>query len=641
MQFFAPLWLALGAAVAVPLLLHLWNRRRAGERVLFPAARLLAAATEARGAAIRLREWLLLALRILAVLLLAIAAAQPSVTGRVGARAPGALALVLDNSLSTTAVVGGRSVFDQLRDELRSALAAAEPGDRVWLVTADGAVVSGDRTTVRAALDAARVLAGAGDLPGALRRAAALADGARAGGTGAIVLATDGQATTWSRTVALPRVRIGIVRAPGPAPADRAVAALTADPARWTPEGTVLGRLTGPGDWHLVLRDSVGRIAADVRGTAAAADSFGLRVPLRPTARGWLTGTLDVPPDELRGDDVRHVAVMVGAPPRLVVDASAGPFAAVGVATLVEGRAVSAPTAADGPTARVTEPDATTRLPAVLIAPADPARIPVANRALDRLGVPWRFAARVDGPATVTFHAGTVADAQTRTSVGTSGAAMAAAASPLVPVARRWHLERRAGGTQSATDTLAAVAGDPWIVAGAGYVLLASPLDTLWTPFPTRAAFLPWLASAAARLADPLGITAQPQSTAPGAPVSVPSGVDGLLGPGGTRTVRGDRITAPTDPGVYFWLRTGARVGALVVDPEAEEVVLARLSAGELGERVRPATGGGIEVGTSGAAAAAFARGTGGRRSLATLLAAAAVLLLAGEAFAARARATA
>ena len=628
MQFFAPLWLALGAAAAVPLVLHLWNRRRAGERVFFPAARLLAAATEARGAAIRLREWLLLALRVLAVALLAIAAAQPSVTGRIGARAPGTIALVLDNSLSTTAVVGGHPVLDGLRDELRAALAVTATGDHVALVTADGAVVVGDVATARAALDATHALAGAGDLPGALRRAAALASGAQAGNAaagapGAVVLATDGQASSWPRPVTLPRVRVGVVRAPGPAPADRAVVALAAEPARWSPEGVVIGRLSGAGDWHLVLRDSAARVAADVRGSATAADSFGVRVPLRPTARGWVSGTLEVPPDELRGDDVRHVAVRIGAPPRLLADASAGSFAAVAVSTLVEARSASASTAQGETAVRVTEPDAATRLPGVLVAPSDPAHVPIANRALERLGVPWRFAARVDASSSATFR---------RTPSG---------AGPPIPVARRWRLDARPTRAPSAVDTLAIVAGDPWIVAGANYVLLASPLDTGWTPFPTRAAFLPWLAAAAARLADPPGLVAQPQTAAPGAPIPVPSDVDGLLGPGGIRSVRGDRIAAPTDPGVYFWLRTGARVGALVVDPEAEEVVLARWNTGELGERIRPASGGDVDVGTSGAAAAAFARGSGGRRSLATLLAAAAVLLLTGEAFAARARAAA
>ncbi|GJG88224.1 hypothetical protein tb265_34050 [Gemmatimonadetes bacterium T265] len=619
MQFFAPLWLALGAAAAVPLLLHLWNRRRSGERVLFPPVRLLTAATEARGAAIRLREWILLALRVLAVVLLAAAAAQPSVSGRVGARAPAAVALVLDNSLSTSAVVDGRPVLDALRGELRAALAGLTPGDRVWLLTADGRVVAGDVATVRAALDAVRPLAGAGEVPAALRRAAGLVAAARARGEhdGGVVVATDAQATTWPRPVTVAGVRVGVVRARGDAPADRAVAALRAEPARWSPEGAVIGRLTAAGDWHFALRDSAGRVVTEARGTAVAADSFDARVVLRPTARGWLAGTLDLAPDELRGDDARHVAVFVGPPPQLAADPSAGPFAAAGVTTLTEARAVGAAPGGSsaGAPPLISEPQASTRLPAILVAPADPARLAVANRALDRLGVPWRYAASVALPTTAAFRAGSS-----------------------VPVLRRWRLEPRA---PRAADTLAAVAGEPWIVAGDGYVLLASPLDTTWTRFPARAAFLPWLMAAATRLADPGRVATRPQMVAPGAVVPVPAGADALLGPAGARPVGDVRITAPARPGVYFWLRTGARVGALVVDPEAEEVVLARLDAKGMGDRVRVGAGGAVDVGTSGADARAFVLGAGGRRSLAPLLAAVAVLLLGGEAIAARSRAAA
>jgi hypothetical protein len=47
--------------------------------------------------------------------------------------------------------------------------------------------------------------------------------------------------------------------------------------------------------------------------------------------------------------------------------------------------------------------DEATRLPALLIAPSDPVRLGAANRALERLDVPWRFgAARRDTASVVT-----------------------------------------------------------------------------------------------------------------------------------------------------------------------------------------------------------------------------------------------
>jgi hypothetical protein len=198
-QFLAPLWLALAGAAAVPLLLHLL-RRRAGVRVPFPAARYLARAEQEHSARVRLRNWLLLALRVLALACVALAAARPLVGGGAGGRAPAALALVLDNSASSSLVAGGRPVLDALREQALGALDRADTRDRVWLVTAGGQVTGGGVEAARAAVRAAPALAGGGDLPAAVDRAAALAGGAGLG-PGAVVVVTDGQAAAWTRPV--------------------------------------------------------------------------------------------------------------------------------------------------------------------------------------------------------------------------------------------------------------------------------------------------------------------------------------------------------------------------------------------------------------------------------------------------------
>src|SRR3712207_9045250 len=114
MSFLAPLWLALAGAAAVPLLIHLL-RRRIGLRVEFPAVRYLARAEQENSRKLRLRNLLIMLLRVLAVLLVALAAARP--VGRVAGvgHAPTALALVVDNSLSTSAVVEGQPVLDRLK----------------------------------------------------------------------------------------------------------------------------------------------------------------------------------------------------------------------------------------------------------------------------------------------------------------------------------------------------------------------------------------------------------------------------------------------------------------------------------------------------------------------------------------------
>src|SRR5580765_1749569 len=112
MSFLAPLWLGLAAAIAVPLLIHL-IRRRIGTRIDFPATRYLARAEREHSRTLRIRNLLLMLLRVLALLAIAVAAAR-RVARWVGAgHAPTALAIVVDNSLGSAVVVNGHPLLDQ------------------------------------------------------------------------------------------------------------------------------------------------------------------------------------------------------------------------------------------------------------------------------------------------------------------------------------------------------------------------------------------------------------------------------------------------------------------------------------------------------------------------------------------------
>ncbi|HEY4130242.1 MAG TPA: BatA domain-containing protein, partial [Gemmatimonadaceae bacterium] len=100
MSFLAPWFLALAGAVAVPLLIHLM-RRRIGARIEFPAARYLARAEREHSRTLRIRNLLLMLLRVLAILAIAIAAARPVARWIGSGHAPTALAIVVDNSMSS------------------------------------------------------------------------------------------------------------------------------------------------------------------------------------------------------------------------------------------------------------------------------------------------------------------------------------------------------------------------------------------------------------------------------------------------------------------------------------------------------------------------------------------------------------
>ena len=76
MSFLAPLYLMLAGAVAIPLFLHL-RRRRIENKVDFPAVRYLERAEKENVRQLKVRNLLLMFLRIAAVLAIAFAAARP------------------------------------------------------------------------------------------------------------------------------------------------------------------------------------------------------------------------------------------------------------------------------------------------------------------------------------------------------------------------------------------------------------------------------------------------------------------------------------------------------------------------------------------------------------------------------------
>ena len=596
MSFLAPLWLALGAAISIPLLLHLM-RRRVATRVEFPAARYLQRAEAEHSRSLRIRNLLLMMLRVLIVLALALAAARPFLPGLGVGHGPTAVAIVLDNSLSTTAVVGGRQVFDRLKDASRRLIDAATPADRLWLITADGRVRGGSRDALLAELARIGPSEGAGDLTRALGRAATSVRDATFPSR-SVAVATDAQRTAWATAVPV-ELPFALFVPNGAPPQNRAVLSAAAEPPRWTPRGVITARVD--------TRDSVDfRIVLGDRTLARGATGRGEPIVLRasPPERGWLAGRVELAPDDFPADDARHFALWIGPPPAVVSDASAGSFAATALSTLVaDGRATA------GSVVRIASADVAATLPA-LIVPPEPVRLGAANRELERLGIPWRFGALDRSPAIA--HGGRL-DA--------------------IGVTERYKLVR-AGVALS--DTLATAGGDPWIVAGPGYVLVASRLDPAATQLPVRAPFVPWLADMLAlRLGAPSGDVGTPIAALPGGPVHVPAGSESLESNSGSRrSVTAELMDAPEERGVWFVLKGGRRVGAVVVNAPAEESNLERINPPVLAARL-----GGVRasVATSAGGWVADVYAAGRTRPAATPLLILALILLAAEGLVVRA----
>jgi Aerotolerance regulator N-terminal len=595
MSFLSPLWLMLGAAVAVPLLLHLL-RRNVATRVEFPAARYLQRAEAEHSRSLRIRNLLLMMLRVLIVLALALAAARPFLPGLGVGHGPTAVAIVLDNSLSTTAVVGGRQLFDRLKDAARRLIDAATPADRLFLVTADGRVRGGSRDALLAELARIAPSEGAGDLTRALARAASSARDATLPSR-SVAVATDAQRSAWATAVPV-ELPFALFVPTGTPPQNRAVLSAAAEPPRWTPRGTITARVE--------TRDSVDfRILLGDRTLARGATGRGEPIVLRagPPERGWVAGRVELTPDDFPADDARYFALWIGPPPAVAADPSAGSFAATALSTLVaDGRATA------GNVVRIASADVVGTLPA-LIVPPEPVRLGAANRELERLGIPWRFGAIDRSPAIA--HGGRL-DA--------------------VPVSERYKLVR-AGVAPS--DTLATAGGDPWVVAGAGYVLVASRLDPSATQLPVRAPFVPWLADMLAlRLGAPSGDVGTPIDALPGGPVHLPAGSESLESEGGSRhTVTAELMDAPEERGVWFVLRGGRRVGAVVVNAPPEESALERWTASALAARLGGAS---ARAATTNAGWVGDTFAAGSTRPAGTPLLVVALLLLAAEALAVR-----
>ncbi len=594
MSFLAPWALLLAAAAGVPLLLHLL-RRRTGETIDFPAVRYLLRMEREHAREVRLRNLLLMLLRVAIVLAIAFAAARPIARVPGLGHPPTAVAIVLDNSLSSSAAGASGPTLGRLVASARSIVSSASVSDRLWLVTMDGVVTGGNAATITDALSRVRALDGAGDAAAALQRAATVVKESGVP-TGRIVVLTDGQATTWGRIGSLPEgsAPVSVVAMDGAPRANAAVTMVATEPLHWNPRGAVRATVSG-GDsttWRVIVD---GRTLA--RGSAQAGATILARV--QPTARGWVAGAVELAPDELRADDTRHFAAHVGEPPPIASDPASGPFLAGAVEALVRGgRAVRGSGVLLASAERA-------RKPALLFAPADPLHVPDANRALERAGIPWRFGARRDGPAPLV------------------GAAVDGA------VARTWHVLSAVGDVSSA-DTLVRVGGAPWAVAGDGYVLIASAAEATATDLTVRAAFVPWLdALLSQRLVE--GSTGAVE-VAPGRTVRVPASVDLLEAPDGTTIPVGSGTTrtSPWTAGVHFWRRGPERVGALVVNAEAEESDLAGLAADSIAARL----GADSSTPSGDIGRATFA--AGGRRVLDRSLLALALLLLLAETLVAR-----
>jgi hypothetical protein len=529
-------WALFGlAAAGIPVLLHLLARREP-PTVVFPAVRYLITTTREHQRRLKLQNLLLLLVRTLLVIALVLAAAGPTLPLRgVPGHAPSALVLIVDNSPSSGAVVGGSPRVAQLRDAARRVLARATPDDALWLLTADGILQRGDAATLGARVDELDVSPHRLDLGAALGLARdVLAADPRMGET---VLLSDVQASAVSSVQPGTPVLVG--RPDVPPPPNVGIDQLQTGAQPWSGDG---GRVSVvlAGDSGLAVpltarlaerppRQALGRVGGAVT----------LALPGVPS--GWWTLTAELAPDELRADD-RRIGVVRVAPVARVAWDSASRYVAAACEVLAANRRIAR--GGEVTFGRLGRGNS------VVQPPADPAELGALNRALAARGIGWSYGRLAIDPA-----------------VTDSGPVIGR-----VPVARRYVLQATGSGR---TGVLASVAGEPWLVRSGDVVLLGSRLDPSWTGLPLAAGFMPFMDLLLNRLARGEVILAQ---GAPGDAVPLPDLTTSVRQGEREWQVEGGGVFHPPSVGAYYLVGNGDTLGAISSNLDTRESLLAPAS---------------------------------------------------------------
>lgn len=496
--FLQPVFAVAALAVAVPIILHL-VRRREVRRLTFPAIRYLQRAEQRYARRLRLRHLLLLVLRGSIILVAAIAAAGPLIgRGEAEDHQPTALAIIVDESQSSSRLLADRSLLDIYVEKAIGTLDLVTRDDRVAFFSAvrpEAGALSVDVDGSREYLARLRPTAGLARLPGALRQAAAWLE-STGGRAREMHVFTDVQRVSLepfppdsSEGGALGAdVRV-LVYSPDAAP--EANGAL-GDPV---PEVQPLGaNLQTPVAIPLAYfggqppgEPTVIRLVAGDRVIGMAEGRFGEQALLRlpPQDSGWLQGYFEIERSGLAADDRRYFSWFVRPAPRLAVIGHAPDFLLHAIDALERGgrlRRVESSLAdvwisIDGE--RLDEALAAGRS-VVVHPPASPLELPRLNQRLASAGVPWRYEAG-------SRSGGLTRIAQNRSLPGLAGATV-----------RSYY--RLAPGALAATDTalLSLEEGRPWLIRGpssaAGtYLLLASPLDRQASDVPVSAGMVPFI----------------------------------------------------------------------------------------------------------------------------------------------------
>ncbi len=350
MTFLHPLALVGLAAAAIPAFLHLLERRVPPEAE-FPPLRYLSEAERQSARRLKLRHLLLLILRTALIVLIVLAAARPLVPAQASGGSlhePTAVAVILDNSVSSGLVVDGRPALERLKAMARGSLARATASDRLWLVLADGVARAGTPEALLATVDSAGVSARRLDLTAAVREATRLVE-AEPLPAREVLVVSDLQRSAFGpgRAAALRGVRVLALAPRSRAPANRGVGV-----ARVSDAAAVVGIVGTPGTGgEGGVAPVTLRIHGREVGRALAAPGSTASITLPRLGPGWWVGEAVLDADELRADDRRFLVWRVAAPAGVAAlpSTGGGPFVAAAGGNAGERRGPARGAGADWP----------------------------------------------------------------------------------------------------------------------------------------------------------------------------------------------------------------------------------------------------------------------------------------------------
>ncbi len=138
MSFVYPLFIIATAAIAVPVIIHLFNFRKY-KKVFFPDIRFLKELQEQTQRHSRLKHLLVLAARILTILFLVFAFAQPFFNkdkDKIN-QVPRAVSIYIDNSFSMGVEKNSLSMLDLAKDKAKDLIASYGDNDKIQVLTND------------------------------------------------------------------------------------------------------------------------------------------------------------------------------------------------------------------------------------------------------------------------------------------------------------------------------------------------------------------------------------------------------------------------------------------------------------------------------------------------------------------------